>query len=95
LYCKVKLKRISKLGGLAIKLDNYFKLTLVRMVVAMVSCFFIISAYLFTQIDLLHIYFFLTLLWMLLKIPNPRKACKELRLRGDEHEMVYYQKDKF
>jgi hypothetical protein len=35
----MKLKNISKLGGLAIKLDRYFKLTLVRMVVAMVSCF--------------------------------------------------------
>jgi len=94
-YSKRRLLSISKKFGLGIKLDDYFILTLVRVSAGVVICFVTISVYVVTQFDSLNILFFLSFGWIFFQVPTSRKACKELKLRGDEREMVFYKKDKF
>ncbi len=95
LYLLHRLKKIAKLPGLAIKLDSYFTITMIRVVVGALVCFAIVFGFLLTHNELLDVLFFVSLLWAFFQFPTSRKACKELKLRGDEHEMVYYKKDRF
>lgn len=94
-YSKRRLLSISKKFGLGRKLDEYFILTLVRVSAGVLICFVSIGVYVVTQFDSLNLLFFLSFGWIFFQIPTSRKSCKELKLRGDEREMVLYKKDRF
>ena len=95
LHGKARLKKIIKVGGLGNKMDHYFYLTITRVGVAAIACFIIIAGYVLTLNEWIDLLFFLTLAWIGFQLPNSRKACKELNLRGDEYEMIYFKKDRF
>lgn len=90
-----KIELARKAQGLGAKLDKYFGLTIVRYG-------FLSSAHLLTALG-----FFLSgsdffaaiyaggLMLSALLWPTSRKVCRDLKLRGDEREMVYFKKDSF
>ena len=90
-----RLKKIAKQPGLAMKLDAYFALTMIRIVVGALFCLVTVLGYLLTQNQLMDVLFFVTLAYTFFQFPTSRKTCIELKLRGDEREMVYYKKDRF
>ncbi len=95
LYAHARLKKIVKMIGLGNKMDHYFYLTIVRLVAGAITCCLLIAGYLVTQNELADILFFIILAWIAFQIPSSRKACKELKLKGDERTMVYFKMDNF
>jgi ABC-type dipeptide/oligopeptide/nickel transport system permease subunit len=86
------IKKTTKEVGLSVKLDQYYSATLVRYSMGSISClalvggFFLSSHYVFTlMFGSVIILFFVTWPW-------PAKVCRDLKLKGDEKEMVLYKK---
>ena len=94
-FLNKKIKSARNGQGLRAKLEKYFALTIVRYsVFAFCSVVFCIGYY-FTTDQFFSFCFMLQLLLCALHWPRSPKVANDLRLRGDEREMVYYKKDKF
>jgi hypothetical protein len=83
---------ISKLIGLSLKLERYYYATLWRYSVGTLSGILVTFGFLLTRhiafIGLYGFFFFLFFIaW-----PWPSKVCRDLKLKGDEKEMVLYKK---
>ena len=90
-----KIKSARKAQGLGAKLEKYFEITIVRYCflssVGMILAvgFFLSASDVFTALYLLN------LLTSILYWPTGPKVSRDLMLKGDEHEMVYFKKDRF
>jgi hypothetical protein len=90
-----KIKSARKAQGLGAKLEKYFEITIVRYCflssVGMILAvgFFLSASDVFTALYLLN------LLMSILYWPTGPKVSRDLMLKGDEHEMVYFKKDRF
>ena len=90
-----RIKSIRNDQGLGLKLQKYFRLTIVRYtLIAMLSVFLAISFYI-TKDDRVTGIFALNLILAAVVWPRPAKVSNDLKLRGDEREMVYFKKDTF
>jgi hypothetical protein len=90
-----RIKSIRNDQGLGLKLQKYFWLTIVRYtLIAMVSIFLAASFYI-TKEDWATAIFVLNMILGVIVWPRPAKVSNDLKLRGDEKEMVYYKKDSF
>ena len=92
---KKRLTQYSAEVGLGRKLDRYCEIILLRMGAGSASSLLMAVGLLLTGHEFFSLLFILILIWILLQWPSSKKACKDLRLRGDEYEMVLYKKDKF
>jgi hypothetical protein len=90
-----KIKSIPNDQGLRVKLEKYFGLTIVRYSLIALDSIGLAVIFLLTRNDLLTGLFSLNLLGLAVLWPTSGKVCRNLRLRGDEYEMVFYKKDKF
>ena len=93
LYYLKKIKSIAKDQGLGLKLTKFFYLTIVRYIMILLGCLFLLYSFYLTKDDVITGYFALNLLLMAVLWPTSSKVCRDLKLRGDEREMVYYKKD--
>ena len=88
-----KIKSIRNDQGLRLKLEKYFRLTIVRYILGVLGTlalaygFYVTGDNRFTGIFVAGLVM-LGLLW-----PTSSKVCRDLKLRGDEREMVYFKKD--
>ena len=80
-------------GAKKLKLEKYFYITIVRYIVFAMACLILASAFYLTRDDLLTDLFAVNLLVMGLLWPTARRVCNDLKLKGDEREMVYYKRD--
>lgn len=62
---------------------------------ASTGCILLAVGYYVTADEHLTILFMVSLAGMIVMWPRPAKVCRDLRLRGDEREMVYFRKDSF
>lgn len=93
LVVKRKLQTVSKELSLGNKMDRYYGLSLGRMITGVfVSALAAAGLYL-TGSEVFSIYFLLVLLWMAYQWPSPKKLCAELKLKGDEREMILYKRE--
>ena len=92
-YYLKKIKSIAKDQGLGIKLTNFFYLTIVRYITLALGCLFLLYSFYITKDDRITGIFAVNLALMAVLWPTSTKVCKDLKLRGDEREMVYYKKD--
>jgi hypothetical protein len=90
-----KIKSIRKDQGLRLKLEKYFRLTIVRYSLIVLPCLLLVYGFYLTKDDRLTGVFAITMILSGGLWPRPAKVCSDLKLRGDEREMVYYQKDHF
>jgi hypothetical protein len=88
-----KLKSIQNAQGLRQKLERYFRLTIVRYTVFLVCSFALLAIFFVSGNDLFTLIFVMQLLISGMVWPTPSKVSADLKLRGDEREMVYYKKD--
>jgi hypothetical protein len=90
-----KIKSVRNQQGLRLKLEKYFQLTIVRYSLIMVISLMLAFAFYATNDDVLTVLFAVNLVLAFWFWPTSAKVCKELKLRGDEREMVYFKKDTF
>ena len=90
-----KIKSIRKDQGLRVKLEKYFRLTIVRYSLMTVMCLLLSYGFYITKDDRITGLFALDLILLGALWPRSAKVCSDLKLKGDEREMVYYQKDHF
>jgi hypothetical protein len=90
-----KIKSIRNDQGLRIKLEKYFQLTIVRYTVIGMGCILLAVGFYLTHDNFITGLFTLNLILLGIFWPSASRVCKELKLRGDEREMVYYKKDSF
>lgn len=88
-----KIKSIRNDQGLRAKLEKYFALTIVRYIQITGGHLFLAAGFYITQEDVVTGIFVASMVLAGLLWPTSAKVCKDLKLRGDEREMVYYKKD--
>jgi hypothetical protein len=93
LYYLKKIKSIAKDQGLGLKLTRFFYLTIVRYIIIAFGCLFLVYSFYISKDDVITAVFVGNLLLMAVLWPTSAKVCKDLKLRGDEREMVYFKKD--
>lgn len=93
LYYLKKIKSIAKDQGLGLKLTKFFYLTIVRYIIIAFGCLFLLYSFYITKDDVITGMFVVNLALMAALWPTSAKVCRDLKLRGDEREMVFYKKD--
>jgi hypothetical protein len=93
-FLNKKIKSVRNGQGLRKKLEKYFELTIVRYSVLTVTGLILAISFQLVRNDWISLLFVAQLLMTALFWPTPRKVCNDLRLRGDEFEMVYHKKDR-
>lgn len=90
-----KIKSSRNEQGLGVKLDKYFRITIVRHgILSSASLLLALGLYL-TRSDFFTAMYVAGLGLSGILWPTGRKVCNDLRLKGDERQMVYYKKDTF
>ena len=90
-----KIKSIPHDQGLRVKLEKYFYLTIVSYILIALGCMVLAYGFYITKDDLFTGGFVLYLVVAGALWPTSAKASNDLKLKGDEREMVYYKKDTF
>lgn len=90
-----KIESARNQQGLGAKLDKYFKLTVVRYSILSSASLLMAAGLYLSGSDVFMVLYLVGLLLAGLLWPTSRKVSVDLRLRGDEREMVYYKKDTF
>jgi len=95
LLARKRLLRYSSEVGLGNKLDRYYEIIVLRVGAGSASSLLMAVGLLLTGHEFFSLLFMLILIWIFFQWPSSKKACNDLRLKGDEYEMVLYKKDKF
>lgn len=90
-----KIKSVRNEQGLGKKLDKYFYITIVRYCLVSSSGLILVAGFVMTSAQIFTTLYIVTLLMSMVFWPTGPRVARELMLRGDEREMVYYQKDTF
>ncbi len=90
-----KIKSARNAQGLGAKLDKYFGLTIVRYVFLSSGSLLMALGFYLSGSDIFAAIYGTGLILSALLWPTSRKVCRDLGLRGDEYEMVYFKKDSF
>ena len=93
LVIRNKLQSVSKEPSLGNRMDSYFGLSVGRMVSGVVISALAAAGLYLTGSEIFSIYFLLVLLWMAYQWPSPKKMCAELKLKGDERELILYKRE--
>ena len=89
-----RLGKISTISGLGEKLDRFVEIVMLRFGAYCASAMIMALGLLLTASEWFAGFFILILLWAALQWPRPRRACYDLKLKGDEYQMVRYKKDR-
>lgn len=90
-----KIKSARNQQGLGAKLDKYFGLTIVRYIILSSASLMLAVGMYLSGSDVFMMLYLVGLLLGGAWWPTPGKVSRDLKLRGDEREMVYYKKDTF
>jgi hypothetical protein len=88
-----KIKSVRNEQGLGAKLDKYFYITIVRYSFLSSSGLVLAVGFFLTQGDLFTALYLVNLIGAVLLWPTGPRIARELALRGDERDMVYFKKD--
>jgi hypothetical protein len=90
-----KIKSMRHAQGLGAKLDKYFEITLVRYWLLSAASFLLALGFYLTGSDIFTGCYLVGLTASAMVWPTGRKVSNDLRLTGDEKEMVWFRKDAF
>ena len=90
-----KIKSARNGQGLGAKLDKYFTITIVRYCFVSLAGIILALGFLLTPADVFTALYLAHLAVSGLLWPTGPRVSRELMLRGDEREMVYFKKDSF
>lgn len=90
-----KIKSARKAQGLGAKLEKYFEITIVRYWFLASAGMILAVGFFLSASDVFTALYLLNLIMSVLYWPTGPKVSRELMLKGDEREMVYFKKDRF
>lgn len=90
-----KIKSARNEQGLGAKLNKYFEITVVRYAFLSAAGLLMALGLYLSGSNVFAALFLVGLLLAGILWPTGRRVCHDLRLKGDEREMVYYKKDNF
>jgi hypothetical protein len=90
-----RIKSLRNVQGLGSKLGKYFRLTTVRYFLYSILSVALVVIFLVTGDDVVTFFFTANMMLAVLQWPVPSKVCRDLKLKGDEYQMVFYRKDNF
>ena len=90
-----RLKKYAALPGLGLKLDHYYEIIFLRFASGSISSLLLAIGLMLTASEYFPFIFVLVLATMAFHWPTSRKACRELKLRGDEYKMVMEKLESF
>lgn len=90
-----KIKSARNEQGLGAKLDKYFQIAIIRYTLFSSAGLILAVGFFLTSSDIFTGVFLVSLIFAFSYWPTGPRVSNELRLRGDEREMVYFRKDKF
>lgn len=93
IFSNKKIKSARNGQGLRQKLERYFRLTIVRYTVLTLTGLLLAFAFHLMRNDIFSLLLVVQLVGMGASWPFPKKVCKDLKLRGDEFQMVFFRKD--
>ena len=88
-----KIKSVRNEQGLGVKLDKYFRLTIVRYTMLSSANLLLALGLYLSRMDVFTALYVAGLVLAGLLWPTSRRVSGDLKLRGDEREMVYFKKD--
>ena len=88
LVVRKRLLLLAKEVSLGIKVEKYFSVISLRITAIVASAIFMAAGLFITAHELFPVYFLGLIIWLFFQWPNPRKVCRDLRLKGDEEKMV-------
>ena len=83
-----KLKKMRKLKGMGERLDQYASLVTLKMIAGVFASFFMLVGLALTADQLFIAFFLLSLLYILVQRPTPSRLSRQLKLKGDERELI-------
>lgn len=90
-----KIKSARTAQGLGTKLDKYFYITIVRYCFVSTASLILAGGFLLTRSDVFIVFYLGSLVASTRVWPTGPRVARELMLKGDEKEMVYFKKDVF
>lgn len=90
-----KIKSARNAQGLGKKLDKYFYITIVRYCLVSSASLILAVGFFLVRSDLFTALYLVSLFASALFWPTGPRVARELMLKGDEKEMVYFKKDTF
>jgi hypothetical protein len=88
-----KIKSARKAQGLGAKLDKYFKLTIVRFTFLSLGSLLLAGGLYLSGSDVFSALYLVMLVLSGVHWPSAAKVSRDLQLKGDERQMVYFKKD--
>jgi hypothetical protein len=88
-----KIKSTRKAQGLGAKLDKYFRLTIVRYSFLSSGSLLLAAGLYLSGSDVFSALYLVMLVLSAVHWPSAAKVSRDLKLRGDERQMVYFKKE--
>lgn len=95
IFFNKKIKSARNAQGLGAKLNKYFEITIVRYGLVSAGSLILAVGLCLTESDIFTGVYLAGLAGSAVLWPTSRKVARDLALRGDEREMVYFKKDAF
>ena len=95
LVFSIRLKALRKINSLGKRLSDYGTLTIVSNAIISLGMLILAGGYYLTENRWVTIIFIGSLIFLAFRWPFPKRVCKDLVLKGDEHMMVLYRMDSF
>ncbi len=88
LVVRKKFSLLNKEISLGVRLEKYFSVAVIRLSAIVATSLFMAAGLFLTGSEWFAIYFLVLVLWLAFQWPSPRRVSKDLKLRGDEEQMV-------
>jgi hypothetical protein len=92
-FTAFRLRRIRREPSLGKRLELYFTVNLIRFATGSVNSILLAAGFYFTLSQYFSAALLVVLAWMAWHWPLARKVCDDLRLRGDELQVVLHRQD--
>lgn len=88
-----KIKAIRQLAGLGVKLEKYATALIIQFAIISAVCLMLVVGLWLTASQIFVAAFVVSLIILSWLWPTGSRVCKDLRLRGDERDMVLHKRD--
>ena len=88
LVVRKKFSLLNKEISLGVRLEKYFSVAVIRLSAIVATSLFMAAGLFLTCSEWFAIYFLGLVVWLAFQWPSPRRVSKDLKLRGDEEQMI-------
>ncbi|NJN41906.1 MAG: hypothetical protein HC811_06465 [Flammeovirgaceae bacterium] len=89
------MKIILVKSSLRTKMEEYASVAILRIAAGAVACLVMAAGFWLTSSELFTVFLMLILVWLGFQWPTPRKMSLDLKLKGDERDVILYKRDLF